>query len=106
MEFRDKIRALVVSGFVMIWDEGHVWMPQSWKQGQLRLIPNNDKPQTIGDAQLITLLNAHHNMHSHMLAWRLRKSMTHCVWLHTVLSLQAHIRNNIVVALPWLVTIA
>ena len=25
--------------------------------------PNNDKPQTIGDAQPITLFNAHHNMH-------------------------------------------
>ena len=24
--------------------EGHVWMPQPWKQGQVRLIPNNDKP--------------------------------------------------------------
>ena len=46
--------ALVVSGVVLIWKEGYVWMPQSWKQGQVRLIPNNDKPQTIGDAQPIT----------------------------------------------------
>ena len=60
--------SLVVSAFVMIWKEGHVWMPQSWKQGQVRLIPKNDKPQTIDDAQHITLLNAHHNMHSHMVA--------------------------------------
>ena len=68
MEFGDKIWPLVVSGFVMIWNEGHVWMPQSWKQGQVRLIPKKDKPQTIGDAQHITLLNAHHNMHSQMVA--------------------------------------
>ena len=68
VEFRDKIWGLMVSGFVMIWKEGHVWMPQSWKQGQVRLIPNNNKPQTIGDAQHITLLHAHHNTHSHMVA--------------------------------------
>ena len=55
-----------VSGSVLIWNEGHVWMPQSWKRGQVRLIPKKDKPQTIDDALLITLLNAHHNMHSHM----------------------------------------
>ena len=61
---------------VMNWNEGHVWMPQSWKQGQVRLILNKDNPQTIGDAQPITLLNAHHNMHSHMVAWWLRDSMT------------------------------
>ena len=71
-------------------------MPQSWKQGQVRLIPNNDKPQTIDDAQLITLLNAHHNMHSHMVALWLRDSMTtlclasHCAFIasrHITLSL-------------------
>ena len=83
----DKIQALVVSGFVMIWKEGHVWMPQSWKQGQVRLIPKKDKPQTIGDAQPITLLSVHHNMHSHMVAWWLRNSMTtlclasHCAFI-------------------------
>ena len=76
VEFGGKIWLLVVSGFVMIWNEGHVWMPQSWKQGQVWFIPKNDKPQTIGDAQLITLLNAHHNMHSHMVALWLRDSKT------------------------------
>ena len=87
VEFKGKIWALMVSGFVMIWNEGHVWMPQSWKQGQVRLILKKGKPQTIGDAQLITLLNAHHNMHTHMLAWWLRDSMTtmclasHCVFI-------------------------
>ena len=65
----------MASGFVTICNEGHVWMPQSWKQGQVRLIPNNDKPQTIGDAQHTTLLNAHNNMHTHVVAW-LRDSMT------------------------------
>ena len=59
VEFKGKIWALMVSGFVMIWNDGHVRMPQSWKQGQVRLIPNNDKPQSIGDAQPITLLNMH-----------------------------------------------
>ena len=87
VEFKDKIRTLAVSGFVMIWNEGHVWMPQSWKQGQVRLISKKDKPQTIGDARPITLLNAHHNMHSNMVAWWLRDSMTtlclasHCAFI-------------------------
>ena len=86
--FKGKIWTLVVSGFVMIWNEGHVWMPQSWKLGQVRLIPKKDKPQTIGDAQHTTLLNAHHNMHSHMDAWWLRDSMT-TLCLASLLSLQA-----------------
>ena len=87
VEFRDKTWTLVVSGIVMIWKEGHVWMPQSWKQGQVWLIPKKDKPQTIGDAQPITLLSVHHNMHSHMVAWWLRNSMTtlclasHCAFI-------------------------
>ena len=81
----------------MIWKEGHVWMPQSWKQGQVRLIPNNDKPQTIGDAQPITLLNAHHKIYSHMLAWWLRDSMTTlCLASHCVFIASRDIRNNIV----------
>ena len=90
VEFKGKICELMVSGFVMIWKEGHVWMPQLWKQGQVQLIPKKDKPQTIGDARPITLLNAHHNMHSHMVAWWLRDSMTtmclpsHCVFLCTL----------------------
>ena len=63
----------------------------------MRLIPNNDKPQTIGDAQLITLLNAHHNMHSHMVAWWLRDSMTTlCLASHCAFIASRHIRNNIV----------
>ena len=62
----------MVSGVVMIWKEGHVWMPQSWKQGQVRLIPNKNKPQTIGDARPITLFNADYKIYSHMLAWWLR----------------------------------
>ena len=91
------IWALMESEFVMIWNEGHVWMPQSWKQGQVRLIPNNNKPQTIGDAQLITLLNAHHNMHSHMLALLLRDSMTTlCLASQCAFIASRHIRNNIV----------
>ena len=79
--------ALVMSVFVMIWNEAHLWMPQSWKQGQVRLIPKKDKPRTIGDARPITLLNAHHNVHSHMVAWWLRDSMTtlclasHCAFI-------------------------
>ena len=39
-------------------------MPQSWKQGQVRLISKKDKPQTIGDARPITLLNADYGMYS------------------------------------------
>ena len=39
-------------------------------------MPKKDKPQTIGDAQPIIPLNAQHNMHSHMVAWWLRDSMT------------------------------
>ena len=27
----------------------HVWMPQSWKQGQVRLILKKDRQQTVGD---------------------------------------------------------
>ena len=97
VEFRDKIWTLVVSGFVMIWKEGHVWMPQSWKQGQVRLIPKKDKPQTIGDAQQIIILNAHHNMHSHMVAWWLRDSMTTlCLASHCAFIASRHIRNSIV----------
>ena len=97
MEFRGKIWAVMVSGFVMIWKEGHVWMPQSWKQGQVRLIPKNDKPQTIGDARPITLHNAHHNMHSHMVAWWLRDSMTTlCLASHCAFIPSTDIRNNIV----------
>ena len=50
VEFWSKIWPLVVSAFVLICNEAHVCMPQSWKQGQLRLIPKKDKLQTIGDA--------------------------------------------------------
>ena len=97
MDFGDKVWSLVVSGFVMILNEGHVWMPQSWKQGQVRLIPNKDKPQTIGDARLITLLNAHYNMHSHMVAWWLRDSMTTpCSPSQRAFIASRDIRNNIV----------
>ena len=91
------MRRLVVSGFVLIWNEGHVWMPQSWKQGQVRLILNNDKPRTIGDAQHITIHNAHHNMHTHMLAWWLRDSMTTlCLASQCAFIASRHIRNTIV----------
>ena len=72
-------------------------MPQSWKQGQVRLIPKKDKPQTIGDAQPITLLNAHHNMHSHMVAWWLRDSMTTlCLASQCAFIPSGDTRNNIV----------
>ena len=50
IEFWNKIWPLVVSAFVLICNEAHVCMPQSWKQGQLRLIPKKDKLRTIGDA--------------------------------------------------------
>ena len=60
-------------------------------------MPKKDKPQTIGDAQPITLLNAHHNMHSHMVAWWLRDSMTTlCLASHCAFIASRHIRNNIV----------
>ena len=87
----------------MSWNEAHVWMPQSWKQGQVRFILNNDKPQTICDAQPITLLNAHHNMHSHMLSWRLKDSMTTlCLASHCAFIANRHIRNKIMFVTPWL----
>ena len=53
--------------------------------------------QTIGDAQQITLLNAHNNMHSHMVAWWLRDSMTTlCLASHCAFIASRHIRNTIV----------
>ena len=70
----------MASEFVMIWNEGHVRMPQSWKQGQVRLILKNDKPRTIGDAQPITLPNAHHNMHSHMVGMAVERLNDHTVF--------------------------
>ena len=73
-------------------------MPQSWKQGQVRLIPKKDKPRTIGDARPIILLNAHHNVHSNMVAWWLRDSMTTLCFGFALCAFIAsrHIRNNIV----------
>ena len=51
--------------------------------------------KTIGDAQLITLFNAHHNMHIHMVAWWLRDSMTTlCLASHCVFIASRDIRNN------------
>ena len=59
--------------------------------------PNNYKPRTIGDARPITLLNAHHNMHSHMVAWWLRDSMTTlCLASHCAFIASTDIRNNVV----------
>ena len=44
-----------------------------------------------------SLLNAHHNIHSHMVAWRLRDSMTTlCLTSHCAFVANRHIRNNIV----------
>ena len=64
-EFRDQLWGRRVSGFVLIWKEGHVWMPQLWKQGQVHLFPKNDEPQTTGDARPITLLNTPQHALSH-----------------------------------------
>ena len=69
VEFRNKICV----DLWWFWNEGHVWMLQSLKQIQVWLIPNNDKPQTIGDAQPVTLLNADYNMHS----WSKRNLFIH-----------------------------
>ena len=44
IEFWNKIWPRVVSAFVLICNEAHLCMPQSWKQGQVRLIPKKDKP--------------------------------------------------------------
>ena len=61
------------------------------------LIPKKDNPQTIGDAQHITLLSAHHNMHSHMVAWWLGDSMTTlCLASHCAFIPSGDTRNNIV----------
>ena len=58
--------------------------------------PKNDKPQTICDARPITLLNAHHNMHSHMVAWWLRDSMTTlCLASQCAFIASRDIRNSI-----------
>ena len=44
IEFWNKVWSRVVSAFVLICNEAHLCMPQSWKQGQVRLIPKKDKP--------------------------------------------------------------
>ena len=71
IEFWNKTWLQVVSAFMLICNKAHVCMPQSWKQGQMRLIPKKDKPRTIGDARPITLLNVDHKMYSHMLAFEI-----------------------------------
>ena len=97
IEFWNKVWSRVASAFVLICNEAHVCMPQSWKQGQVRLIPKKDKPRTIGDARPITLLNADYKIYSHMLAWRLRKSMTTlCSPSQRAFIPSRDIRNNIV----------
>ena len=74
-------------------------MPQSWKQGQVQLIPKKDKPRTIGDARPITLLNADYKIYSHMLAWWLRDSMTTlCSPSQRTFIASRDIKNNIVLA--------
>ena len=97
IEFWNKVWSRVASTFVLICNEAHLCMPQSWKQGQVRLIPKKDKPRTIGDARPITLLNADYKIYSHMLAWRLRKSMTTlCSPSQRAFIPSRDIRNNIV----------
>ena len=66
---------------------------------------NKDKcgssPTTTSHKSLVmhnpSLHNAHHNMHSHMVAWWLRDSMTTlCLPSHCAFIASRHIRNNIV----------
>ena len=47
IEFWNKVWSRVASGLVLICNEAHLCMPQSWKQGQVRLISKKDKPRTL-----------------------------------------------------------
>ena len=74
-----------------------MWMPQSWKQGQVRLIPTmtSHKP-------LVMHNPSHYSMHTttctpHMVAWWLRDSMTTlCSPSQCAFIASRYIRNSIV----------
>ena len=97
MEFRDKIRALVVSGFVMIWNEAHVWCHNH---------ENKDKygssTRRTSHKPLVMDNSSYFSMHTTTCTptwlhggWETQ--WPHCVWLHTVLSLQAQTHHFIIV---------